>query len=118
LKDNRADIIGACRRQATLDGQQAAGYDHLIAFVHEPPVNSGTSGADAVLDQSAVLLERYHQHIGRLIGFRHAPSGDESCVMGHLHVAAPGGVAVLPGIELWGGRRELCAECLRPGNGT
>ena len=110
LRDDRGGIIEACRRQAAADGMALAGYRHVIAFVHEPPVDTGTVGGDAVLDQAAVLIDRYHHQIGRLLGVEHPP-GDDTCVMSRPLSAAPAGTAVLPGVELWHGGRRLCDAC-------
>lgn len=115
LKDDRGEVIGACRHQAELDGLPMTGYDHVVAFVHEPPANTGTLNGDAVLDQGVVLLERYHRHIGHLIGFGHTlgPGGDDACcVMGPVNAATPTDVAVLPGVELWRSGRKLAAATL------
>jgi hypothetical protein len=84
LKDDRAAILSACRRQADRDGVPVAGYDHVIAFVHEPPANTGTVGADLVLNQS---VPPFHRQVGRLLGFGPAlgsdgRSVDPYCVMG------------------------------------
>jgi hypothetical protein len=112
LREDRMGILACCRRQAMADGIDLTGFDHVVAFVHEPPADTGTCGGDAVLDQGAGPLERYHRHIGRLLGLRHPPGGaDDRCVMG-AGVAGPPGEAVLPGVELWRGERRLCAACL------
>jgi hypothetical protein len=108
LREDRAAILGACRGQARSDGLPMTGFDHVIAFVHEPPANTGIAGRDAVLDQNAVRLERYYKEVGRLLGFGHGPG--VRCVMG-ASAPAGGGVAVLPGVELWHGDPQLCAEC-------
>ena len=111
LKDDRAAIIAACRHQSTVDGVPLPGFDHVIAFVHEPPVDTGTVGADAVLDQAAVRLDRYHRQIGRMLGHAVHEDGDR-CVMGPAPGPPPAGDAVLPGIELWHGDPRLCSACL------
>jgi hypothetical protein len=91
LRDDREAILGACLWQARLDQVATGGWDHVIAFVHEPPANSGVVGADAVLDQGVGRIERYYQEVGRLLGF---DSDFE---------AGAGGTRVLPGVELWHG---------------
>jgi hypothetical protein len=87
LKDDRAGIVAACRRQAERDAVPVAGFDHVVAFVHEPPSDAGPSGGDLVLDQHVRSLTRYRE-IGRLIGFGPALGRDGRpdapyCVMGH-----------------------------------
>jgi hypothetical protein len=109
LRGDREGIAAVCRRQATVDGVALTGYDHVVMFVHEPPADTGTCGADAVLDQGAVLLEHYHRQIGQLLGIGHVSS--DPCVMGPLSTVTPT-VAVLPGIELWHGDRRLCSACV------
>lgn len=111
LRADREGILGACLWQAELDGLPMAGYDHVIAFVHEPPANTGVVGGDAVLDQDAVLVERYHREVGLLLGFEHG-AGAGGCVLAPAGPAgASTGVAVHPGVELWRGEPRLCAEC-------
>lgn len=112
LKDDRAAIIGACRRQAELDGLPLRGYDHLIAFVHEPPADTGMAGGDAVLDQGVILVERYYQQIGGLLGFGPTLGPKACCVMGRLGPPAPSALAVLPGVELWRTGRRLAVATL------
>ncbi|MEU4746762.1 hypothetical protein AB0G02_40780, partial [Actinosynnema sp. NPDC023658] len=86
LMSDRAAIVAACRRQARRDRVTVEGYDHVIAFVHEPPADTGVWGRDLVLDQTVPRWTR-HRQIGRLLGFGRAlgPSGspdDPYCVMG------------------------------------
>jgi hypothetical protein len=78
LKDDRAGIIAAFRHQAERDHVSLTGYEHVVAFVHEPPSDVGTSGGDLVLDQTAP--ESYRREVGRLIGF--GPAVSPYCVMG------------------------------------
>lgn len=87
LKDDRAGIIAASRHQAERDHVPLARYDHVVAFVHEPPSDVGMSGGDLVLDQSLRTPARYHQEVGHLLGFGPALGpdgrpGDPYCVMG------------------------------------
>lgn len=93
LMTDRAAVLAACRAQADRDHVATAGYDHLIAFVHEPPSDTGVCGRDLVLDQSVPRWTR-HRRIGHLLGFGEAlgPSGlpdDPYCAMG----AGRGGLA-------------------------
>jgi hypothetical protein len=86
LKDDRAGTVAACRRQAERDAVPVAEFDHVVAFVHEPPSDAGPSGGDLVLDQHVRGLTRYRE-IGRLIGFgpalgRAGWPDDPYCVMG------------------------------------
>ncbi len=96
LKDDREAILGACLWQARVDGLAMSGYDHVIAFVHEPPANSGTVGGNAVLDQGVVMVERYYREVGLLLGI----DRDVCCAN-----ASPE-IPLLPGVELW-----CCPEC-------
>jgi hypothetical protein len=80
LKDDRAAIVAAFRRQAERDHVPLSRYEHVVAFVHEPPSDVGPSGGDLVLDQSCAA--RYRQEIGALIGFGPALGPDPYCVTG------------------------------------
>jgi hypothetical protein len=80
LKDDRAAIVAAFRRQAERDHVPLSPYEHVVAFVHEPPSDVGPSGGDLVLDQTCAA--RYRQEIGALIGFEPALGPDPYCVMG------------------------------------
>jgi hypothetical protein len=93
LMADRAAVLAACRDQADRDHVATTGYDHLIAFVHEPPSDTGVCGRDLVLDQTVPRWTR-HRRIGHLLGFGEAlgPSGlpdDPYCAMG----AGRGGLA-------------------------
>jgi hypothetical protein len=92
LKDDRAGIIAAFRRQAERDHVPLAGYDHVVAFAHEPPSDVGTSGGDLVLDQSAPA--GYRREVGRLIGFGPTLGPDPYCVMGGGGCRAAGATLV------------------------
>lgn len=104
LRGERDAILGACLWQARVDGVETSDWDHVIAFVHEPPADIGTVGGDAVLDQGVGRIERYYEVVGRLLGM------DECCGLGSGGEAG-GGVAVLPGVELWRGDPQLCGDC-------
>lgn len=69
LHADRRAIVAACRAQAAADRVSLEHFEHLVAFVHEPPCDTGPSGRDVVLDQAPVTLEFYQRSIGRMLGF-------------------------------------------------
>ncbi|WP_369244779.1 hypothetical protein [Streptomyces sp. R41] len=87
LKEDRAGTVRACRRQAERDGVALSGFHRLIAFLHEPPSDTGLCGGSLVLDQGARAPTDFRREVGRLIGFgpvldaRGLP-GAPYCVMG------------------------------------
>jgi hypothetical protein len=116
LHADRRAIVAACRAQAAADRVPLEDFAHLIAFVHEPPCDTGPAGRDAVLDQAPVTLEFYQRTIGRMLGFSPA-YGDPYCAMGENRIgdhpiAALAGVSLLPGTDLFRSARRVCAATL------
>jgi len=93
LKEDRAATVRACRRQAERDRVALSGFHRLIAFLHEPPSDTGLCGGSLVLDQAARTPTHYHREVGRLIGFgpvldAHGLPSDPYCVMGSGNCSA------------------------------
>ncbi|WP_163573352.1 hypothetical protein [Fodinicola feengrottensis] len=90
----------------------------MVAFVHEPPCDTGGSCPDVVLDQNPATLEFYQRAMGAMLGFS-AGSGPY-CVMGADQIAdypiarpaAFAGLPLLPGTDLFRTARRVSAATL------
>jgi hypothetical protein len=135
LQANRGGILAECRKVVENDnGISLAGYDHVIAFVHSPPINAGAIGVGdgASLDQSGTIPFFQHE-IGHVLGFQHgfgpfipppSPFGslynDPYCVMGYTGTQAHAipvpaqfaNTTILQGASFWQSERRPSAAAL------
>jgi hypothetical protein len=135
LRTDRAGILAACRRVVEQDnGISLSAYDHVVAFVHAPPINAGAIGIGdgASLDQGGTIPFFQHE-IGHVLGFQHAfgPFVPPPSVFGSLYndpydvmgftgtqahaIPAPSQFAqttILQGASFWQSERRASAAAL------
>lgn len=136
FRQNRSGVLAACTRVVEQDnGISLAEFDHVVAFVHAPPIDAGAVGIGfgAALDQNGTLPFFQHE-IGHVLGFQHAfgpfippPNqygslyNDPYCVMGYTKTQSHSlpvppqfaNITVLQGAaEFWRSERRPSAAAL------